>query len=64
MGSGLATLFMFKAQAAASLKITEDADEDIDEAIGKISKAIKSECAGAKPKLDSYSVHIDRYSAD
>ena len=62
-GQGIATLVMFKAHAATSFKITEDTEDDLGESIAKVSRAIKTECIAAKQKLDSYSVHIDRYTA-
>ena len=54
---------MFKSHAALSLKLTEDAEDDIDERVVKINKLIKSECVDAKQKLEEYSIHIDKYSA-
>ena len=54
---------MFKTHGATAFRLTEDREDDLEESIAKVSRAIKSECIAAKQNLDSYSVHIDKNTA-
>jgi hypothetical protein len=62
-GAGIATLLVFKHHVMKTLKISKDSDDDMNECLKKVGKAIKEECIQAKQGFDEYSIHIDKFSA-
>ena len=62
-GAGIATLLVFKHHVAKTLKISNDSEDDMDQCLKKVAKAIKEECIQAKQGFDEYSIHIDKFSA-
>ena len=57
---GVATLLVFKKQAATTLRLVDDdQNDDMDECIRKVSKQIANESKAAKPHLKCYSKYIN-----